>query len=112
MRPAGLRMTQFTILQALSLAGEVTQGELAHVLAMDSTTLTRTLAIIGRHGWVARHHGDDRREWRIQISHSGRAQLRRALPHWKRAQAVARKRLGGSRWHQLMNLSNEIVARS
>src|SRR5690348_10334206 len=38
LRPLGLRGTQFTILQALSLAGEVPQGELGRILAMDSTT--------------------------------------------------------------------------
>ena len=40
-RPLGLTITQFTILQALSLAGEITQGTLGEILAMDSTTLTR-----------------------------------------------------------------------
>ena len=50
LHPLGLRATQFTILQALSLAGEVSQGELAQILAMDSTTLTRTLRIMGREG--------------------------------------------------------------
>ena len=46
LRPLGLRGTQFTILQALSLAGEVTQGRLGEMLAMDSTSLTRTVAIM------------------------------------------------------------------
>src|SRR5712691_12742993 len=48
LRPLGLRATQFTILQALSLAGEVSQGHLGEMLAMDSTTLTRTLEIMAR----------------------------------------------------------------
>lgn len=42
LRPLGLRATQFTVLQALSFTGEVSQGELGQLLAMDSTTLTRT----------------------------------------------------------------------
>jgi DNA-binding MarR family transcriptional regulator len=46
-RPLGLRATQFTLLQALSQAGEVSQGTLGGILAIDSTTLTRTLAIMG-----------------------------------------------------------------
>jgi len=51
LRPVGLRATQFTIMQVLSLAGEVSQGQLAQMLAMDSTTLTRTLQIMsGRAG--------------------------------------------------------------
>src|SRR5260370_33892153 len=50
LRPLGLRATQMTILQALSRAGEVSQGRLGEMLAMDSTSLTRTLAIMMRRG--------------------------------------------------------------
>ncbi len=64
LRPLGLRATQFTILQALSLAGEVSQGQLGEMLAMDSTSLTRTLAIMSRKGWITEHRGEDRRERR------------------------------------------------
>src|SRR5437773_4504507 len=39
MRSLGLKATQFTLMQALSLAGEVSQGRLGEILAIDSTTL-------------------------------------------------------------------------
>src|SRR5260370_12932845 len=90
LRPVGLRATQFTVLQTLSLAGEVTQGELAQILAMDSTTLTRTLNIMGRHGWIAKKRGEDRREWRMRLSKAGEAEFKQALPHWERAQTRLR----------------------
>src|SRR5713101_3938030 len=61
LRPLGLRATQFTILQALSLAGGVTQSELGEMLALDSTTLTRTLGLMSRQGWIAERRGQDRR---------------------------------------------------
>jgi DNA-binding MarR family transcriptional regulator len=70
-RPLGLRGTQFTVLQSLSLAGEVTQGMLGQMLAMDSTTLTRTLEIMVRRGWIEKRRGEDRREWRIRLSKPG-----------------------------------------
>jgi DNA-binding MarR family transcriptional regulator len=54
LRPLGLRASQLTILQVLSLAGEMTQGGMGQFLAMDSPTLTRTLAIMSRHGWITR----------------------------------------------------------
>ncbi len=57
LRPLGLTPTQFTILQALSLTGTVHQGRLGEILAMDSTTLTRTLNIMARHGWVEKLKG-------------------------------------------------------
>ncbi|MGH9548656.1 MAG: MarR family winged helix-turn-helix transcriptional regulator, partial [Terriglobales bacterium] len=76
LRPAGLRATQFTILQALSLAGEVTQSQLGEILAMDSTTLTRTLSIMAREGWIAERRGEDRRERRLRLARAGETQFR------------------------------------
>jgi DNA-binding MarR family transcriptional regulator len=109
LRPMGLRGPQFTILQTLSLAGEITQGRMAQILAMDSTTLTRTLAIMERQGWIARREGDDRREWRIQLSKAGRSKFERALPHWEKAQALVRKKLGEHGWGEAMKFSNDIT---
>ena len=108
-RPAGLRASQFTILQALSLAGEVTQGQMAQILAMDSTTLTRTLAIMERQGWIARREGSDRREWRIQLSKAGRSKFERALPYWEKAQSLVRQKLGERGWGDAMKFSNDVT---
>ncbi len=109
LRPVGLRGPQFTILQTLSLAGEITQGRMAQILAMDSTTLTRTLAIMERQGWIARREGEDRREWRLQLSKAGKSKFERALPHWEKAQALVRKKLGEHRWDEAMKFTNEIT---
>ena len=109
LRPLGLRATQFTILQALSLAGEVSQGELAQILAMDSTTLTRTLRIMGRQGWIAERRGEDRRERLLRLAKAGRCQFDRALPSWEKAQAQLGRQLGDKRWHALMKLTNEVT---
>jgi DNA-binding MarR family transcriptional regulator len=76
---------------------------------MDSTTLTRTLAIMGRHGWITQQRGDDRREWRIGLSSNGKAKLGQALPHWEKVQAIVKKELGGKRWDELMQLSNDLT---
>jgi DNA-binding MarR family transcriptional regulator len=110
LRPLGLRATQFTILQALSLAGEVSQGQLGQLLAMDSTTLTRTLEIMGRHGWIAKRRGQDRREWRMRLSKSGEVQLKRALPHWQNLQTRVRERLGNELWANLQKLTNQVTS--
>jgi DNA-binding MarR family transcriptional regulator len=109
LRPTGLRATQFTILQALSLAGEVTQSQLGDILAIDSTTLTRTLTIMGRHGWIAKRRGKDRREWRMRLSKAGEAQFKNALPYWEKAQTKVRRRLGGELSDNLMNVTQTIA---
>ena len=110
LRPLGLRATQFTILQALSLAGEVTQGVLGEILAMDSTTLTRTLDILEGHRWIVKRHGEDRREWRIWLSKRGETQLQRALPAWRSAQDRLHAQLGNEVWENLFTVTNNVTA--
>lgn len=109
LRPSGLRGTQFSILQTLSRVGEMTQGKLGHILALDSTTLTRTLAIMSRHGWIRKRHGADRREWRIALSPRGEAAYRRALPLWESVQAQLRQTLGETQWKRLLALARTVA---
>ena len=112
LRPLGLRATQFTILQALSLTGEVSQGRLGDILALDSTTLTRTLDIMIGHEWIVKRQGKDRRERYLRLSNAGLAELKRALPYWERVQKNLRKQLGNKRWDKLLNLTNRVTAAS
>jgi DNA-binding MarR family transcriptional regulator len=109
LRPTGLRATQFTILQTLSLAGEVTQGKLGQILAMDSTTLTRTLSTMSRHRWIAKRRGEDRREWRMRLSKAGEIQFKQALPDWEKAQTQLRRQLGDELSNNLMKLTQKVT---
>ena len=109
LRPAGLRATQFTVLQALSLAGEVSQGQLGEILAIDSTTLTRTLKIMSRQGWITERRGRDRRERRLRLAKAGEAQFARALPAWEKTQEEWREKLGEQDWQGLMRVSNAVT---
>ena len=109
LRQVGMRGTQFTILQSLALAGEVTQGQLGQMLGMDSTTLTRSLTIMGREGWIAKRRGDDRREWRMRLSKKGEAQYKAALPRWEQVQEKLREELGSRLSDNLMTLTNEVT---
>lgn len=109
LRPLGLRVTQFTILQVLARAGEVSQGHLGEMLAIDSTTLTRTLEIMGRQGWIAERRGEDRRERWLRLASGGETQLNRALPIWERVQERLRRRLGEQGWKKLLQLANQVT---
>jgi DNA-binding MarR family transcriptional regulator len=110
LRPLGLTITQFTILQALSFAGEVTQGKLGEILAMDSTTLTRTLEVMNMHGWIQKNHGADRRERRLRLTRTGKSEFNRALPHWRSTQETLRLQLGKQRWDDLTKLLNDTTS--
>ncbi|HLB87071.1 MAG TPA: MarR family winged helix-turn-helix transcriptional regulator [Terriglobales bacterium] len=108
LRPLGLRVTQFTVLQALSLAGEVSQGELGQLLVMNSTTLTRTLRLLRAHGWIEERPGEDRRERFFRLSTAGHRQLKRAAPRWEALQEQLRSRLGVAHWNELLTVSTEL----
>src|SRR5580700_8768438 len=108
--PLGLRATQLTILQALSRTGEISQGQLGQILAMDSTSLTRTTAIMSREGWITERRGEDRRERRLRLSDAGEKQLKRALPAWEKVQARLRHQLGNENWNNLMQLSRQLAS--
>jgi DNA-binding MarR family transcriptional regulator len=109
LRPLGLRATQFTILQALSLAGEVTQSQLGEILAIDSTTLTRTLQIMSREGWIAERRGEDRRERRLRLARAGATKFKRALPAWERVQSRLRRQLGEPAWKNLLDITHQVT---
>jgi DNA-binding MarR family transcriptional regulator len=110
LRPLGLRTTQFTILQALSLAGEVSQGQLGEILAMDSTTLTRTLAIMKRRKWIETRRGSDGRERLLTLSEAGRAQLDRVSPAWQSVQDRLQSQFGDERWGELFQQNREMTS--
>src|ERR1700740_2595345 len=58
---AGIEIKPFGLLTALNLMGEENQKSLSTGFAMDSTTLTRTLGLMRKQGWVRARRGKDRR---------------------------------------------------
>jgi DNA-binding MarR family transcriptional regulator len=108
LRPQGLRVTQFTILQALSLTGEISQGELGDLLVLDSTTLTRALRLMRARGWIEERPGKDRRERWLQLSAEGRRQFKRASVPWQELQTRLRSRVGSDSWNEWLGAATEI----
>jgi DNA-binding MarR family transcriptional regulator len=100
LRETALRSTQFTLLQALHLAGTITQGDLDLLLTLDSTTLSRSLQPLVEAGWVKSERGDDRRERHLRLTASGERKFQEALPAWRRAQHKITKAIGRD-WDRL-----------
>ncbi len=101
LRPAGLRISQLSILVALALAEEATVSKLAGLLALDRTTMTRNLAPLERRRLVETVSGADARHRVLRLTQKGRVALARALPIWQRVQARVVAGLGDSRWKSL-----------
>jgi DNA-binding MarR family transcriptional regulator len=106
----GLELSQFTLLMTLDLTGEITQKALARLLAMDSTTLTRTLRTMVERGWIRTNPGEDRREKLLSLSAAGRRKFGQAQPHWERAQATLRAKVGDETWRAMGGLLGKLAS--
>lgn len=104
LRASGLELSQYTLLMSLGLTGEITQKGLGRLLAMDSTTLTRTLVFLVERGWVSADEGEDRREKRLGLTSAGRRKLEQARSRWERAQNKLREALGDKDWEMMGRL--------
>jgi DNA-binding MarR family transcriptional regulator len=91
---SGLHATQYTALQVLDTAPNLTTTELAEAIGIDQTTATRTLALIRKNGLASDTVGDDRRQRRWSLTPKGQTQLRKLRPAWQAAQETFEKRLG------------------
>jgi DNA-binding MarR family transcriptional regulator len=92
LRRHGLRATQFSILAVLALAGPKRMGELAKLLDLERTTLTRIAALLEDKGWLEHGPSEDARERVLRITPSGRRKLESAYPSWKEAQDTVAKK--------------------
>src|SRR3981189_901927 len=101
LRKAGIEITQFGLLTALAIVGEANQKALSAGFAMDSTTLTRTLALLRKQGWIHVRPGKDKRERVFRLTEAGKRQIAAAQPHWEAAERHLRETLGSSGWKQM-----------
>ena len=109
LRKAGLEITQFGLLTALATTGEANQKRLSAGLAMDSTTLTRTLGLLRKQGWVQVKRGKDRRERLFSLTRAGKRQMVKAQPYWELAEQKLRRELGDARWKQMKETVSRVT---
>ena len=108
--PSGLKATQLTMLGAISISGPTRMSELADMLALDKTTLTRNLTLLEAGGLIAIAAGADRRERVVAHTRAGTDAVDRALPRWREAQRRMIEHLGEARWRRLLADLAEIDA--
>src|SRR5256885_13291240 len=90
---SGLHATQYTALQLLDSAPNLTTTELAEALGIDQTTATRTLALIKKAGLASDTVGGDPRHAPWAPSAQGQSLVSQLTPPWEAAQAAFEKPL-------------------
>jgi DNA-binding MarR family transcriptional regulator len=109
LRKRGIEITHFGLLTALATVGEANQKTLSAGFAMDSTTLTRTLALLRKRRWIHVRPGKDRRERVFRLTEAGKRKLAAAQPHWEEAERRFRKTMGQEAWKQLQSVVSEVA---
>ncbi len=107
---AGLKTTQYSLLSHITRLGPIRPGELAAVMEMEPSTLTRNLQPLIAHGWVVVGAGADGRSRSIEATDAGRAKRSEAQREWKRAQMALNERLGPQRVAHLHSVIDECLA--
>lgn len=94
----GIRSTQFTILVGVAKTQPVSMGALADLLALDATTLTRSLRPLQKDGLLAVSERAAMRQRFINLTRKGERTLARAVPQWREVQGNFEAAIGSERW--------------
>lgn len=98
LRPSGLRVTQFSILATIARSGEANLRQLEAALAVDQTTLTRSVNLLERDRILERVPHSDGRIKAMRLTRKGRRMLSVARPLWAKAQDKVLRDLGTRVW--------------
>jgi len=86
LRPHGLRVSQLSILTAVGKLGQGRPSDLARVLHMDRSTVSRDVERLLDRGWLEQSPGEDGRSHLLCLTEAGHALLEKVLPAWREAQ--------------------------
>ena len=105
-----LTIPQLALLRAIARGETTAYAGLVSLLALDQTTVSRSLATLKRRQWIRMARGADRRDGRVVLTEAGKRQLQRGNRAWRRAQARFRRRYGAKKWHAMQRELTAIAA--
>ena len=107
LRPAGLSLSQYSILANTRQAQSLTITELAELQDIERTPLTRNLAPLVKAGWIIISKGPDKRSRAVQLTQSGQELFGRARLLWQQAEMKFRNNIGREDATNLRQLLDE-----
>jgi DNA-binding MarR family transcriptional regulator len=108
--PVGLTVTQYAILVNIGRGDRISRTELADLMGMERTTLTRNLQPLERQSLIKTTTGGDRRERLIHLSPTGLKRLEAAYPLWAEAQRFFVAEVGEKGLTQLRHALTTVVS--
>lgn len=98
---SGIRVTQGSVLTALSMRASWRMSDLSRVLGQERTTLIRNLGLLKRKG-LAASAAEPGAPASVAITAKGRQELEKVRPAWNRVQRSVTKVLGEKRWREIL----------
>lgn len=103
LKAAAITPAQFTMLGYIGNSDAVSLTQLAEILGLERTTLTRNLKPLERDGLIDISPQGYRRSRSVSLSNKGLKALEIALPLWHEAQSSLKKQLGSQIWNHIQN---------
>jgi len=94
LQPLGIKINQANILTMLSLSDNASSTDIAMVLSMEKSTVSRTVDRMRKNGWISvAGHGDGPSQV-VSVTPLGRKLMTAAHAQWEKAQKQAAEFLG------------------
>lgn len=107
LRPLGLRATQLTLLVAITHQRNARPADLAELLVMEKSTVSRTIDRLIDNDWVEALPAEDGRAQILHLTAEGNRLLAAALPLWLQAQDQVEEAFGAKGLEALERLSRK-----
>jgi len=110
LQESGVRSTQFAILVAVAKKQPIAIHELSEILFIDPTTLTRSLKLMRKEGFLTISERSAMRQRFVTLAPKGERALARAVPLWRKIQDRFVEQVGTRQWAELRDELGELSA--
>jgi DNA-binding MarR family transcriptional regulator len=86
LRPSGLKVTQYSLLNHLRRLGPLTMNDLSKAIRLERTTLVRNLKPLEKMGLVKISVENPSHARLVHLTEKGLNSLEKAIPYWNQAQ--------------------------
>lgn len=106
---SGIKTTQYALLSRVAEFGPLRPVDLAEIMKMTASTLSRNLQPLVHAGWIDIARGEDARSHLVSLTPAGLAKRQEASQYWRAAQRKLNARVGPERVLALHGLIDDIL---
>ncbi|MEQ8377470.1 MULTISPECIES: MarR family winged helix-turn-helix transcriptional regulator [Hyphomicrobiales] len=111
LKPAGLKITQFTLLIAVEEGSAKSLTALADLLALERSSLVRNVKLLEDEGLIEAAPSGEGRSLGLKLTKAGRKKLTQALPLWREAQTHVEDALGQN-WPAVKKSLHQLIQKT